>query len=87
MATTPNPLSILLRTKVREVLNLAPGFPKSERMTLQLVNQLMGGGISIQEVRDAMEWNLERRYIRSELDDDKLVLWYITEAGQAQQRI
>jgi len=87
MAANFNPLTIILRVKVREALNFSPGYPKTEAMVLQIVNQLVGGGVDIQELRDAMEWNLTHRFIRSEKDDDKQVLWYITEAGIAQQRI
>jgi len=77
----------ILRRKVREVLNMQPGFGKTEAMLAEYVPELAGGPVSLQELRDAMEWNHEQSYIRS-VDDKETdsILWYIP-AGIAQQRI
>jgi hypothetical protein len=77
-----------LRRKVREALNLAPGYGKSESMLHELVNDLTGSPVSLQQLRDAREWNHEQGYIRSEDDDaSDQILWYITKSGIAQQKI
>ena len=85
----PNkPLMAIVRRKVREALNMAPGYGKTEAMLLELVNELSGGGVDLQTLRDAREWNHEQGYIRSEDDEDSCqVLWYITHEGIAKQKI
>jgi len=81
------PLS-LIRREVRTVLNMRPGFGKTEAQLLEFSNALIGGGISLQELRDALEWNLSERFIRSERDDEaNETLWFITQSGIAQQNI
>jgi len=84
----PNkPLTAIIRRKVREALNIQPGYGKSESMLLEIVEQLYGGPVGLQVLRDAREWNHEQGYIRSEDDDDaNEVLWYITPAGIAKQK-
>jgi hypothetical protein len=77
----------MVRRKVREVLNMAPGYGKAEGLLLEYVHELTGGNVSLQELRDAMEYNHDRAYIRSEYDpESETVLWYITPAGVAQQK-
>ena len=77
----------MIRTKVREVLAMAPGYGKSEQQLLEFTNALTGGGVSLQDLRDAREWNHEQGYIRSEEDSDSdLILWYITQSGIAKQK-
>jgi len=78
----------ILRRKVREVLNMQPGFGKSEEMLMEYLPRLAGGPVSLQEQRDAREWNHEQGYIRSEDDaDTDEILWYITAAGIAKQKL
>jgi hypothetical protein len=78
----------MIRRKVREVLAMAPGYGKTERFLLQAVNDLCGGGIPLQDVRDAMDWNHSQRLIRSTTDDEaETVLWFITPAGLARQTL
>ena len=87
MANTSIPKS-MIRRKVREVLNMQPGFGKTEALLAEYVPTLVGGPVSLQEVRDAMEWNHLQGYIRSQDDaESETTLWYITQSGQAQQRI
>ena len=85
---TPNkPLTAILRRKVREALNMAPGYGKSEAQLLELVRELAGGPVGLQDMRDAREWNHEMGYIRSEDDDESNdVIWFITQAGIAKQK-
>jgi hypothetical protein len=88
MAGKPTVSKAMLRRKIREVLHMAPGFGKTERQLLEFVNELTGGGVSLQELRDAMEWNHGEFYVRS-VDDDETeeTLWFITSNGIAQQNI
>lgn len=78
----------MVRRKVREVLHLAPGYGKTERVLLECVNDLTNGGVSLQELRDAREWNHEHGYIRSRIDEEsEEILWYITKDGIAVQNV
>ena len=77
----------LIRRRVREVLAMAPGYGKTEAMLLEFCNELNGGGISLQELRDARDWNHAESYVRSEDDDESgQVLWFITKTGIAKQK-
>lgn len=79
---------LMIRRKVREVLAMQPGFPKTEIFIHQAVNQLCGGGVSLQDSRDAIEWNLQQNFIRSERDEEaETVGWFITPLGQAKQAV
>lgn len=81
------PLTAIVRRKVREALNMAPGYGKTEAQLHEMVAMLAGGPVSLQELRDAREWNHENGFIRSEDDDEsETVLWYITPAGIAKQK-
>ena len=88
MANKSSPLAAILRRKVREALNIAPGFGQTESQLHEYVGDLAGFPITLQELRDAREWNHEHAFVRSE-DDDATgsILWYITKSGQAQQKI
>lgn len=84
----PTVSKAIVRRKVREVLAMAPGFGKTETQLLEFVNELTGGGVSLQELRDACEWSLSESYIRSSYDEESEdTLWFITKAGIAQQNI
>lgn len=77
----------MIRMKVREVLAMAPDYGKTEEFIHQAVNSLCGGGVSLQEVRDAMEYNLREKMIRSEEDkESETILWFITAAGSARNK-
>lgn len=77
-----------MRQKIREALNIRAGSGKTERMLLEMVNELVGGGVSLQEVRDAIEWNHSEAYIRSAYDDEAEVTeWFITKAGIEQENL
>lgn len=78
----------MIRRKVRQVLAIQPGYGKTESLIVEAVNDLCGGGVGLQAVRDAMEWNLSERLIRSKEDKEaEVTLWFITEAGLAKQAI
>ena len=78
----------MIRRKIREVLDLARGYGKTEKVLLESVNDLIGGEVGLQELRDGMEWNLGENYIRSHYDQEaEETHWFITPAGQARQRV
>lgn len=77
-----------LRKKIREALNISPGTGKTEAMLLEMVNELVGGGVSLQELRDGMEYNHGEAFIRSGYDKEAEVTeWFITKAGIQQENI
>jgi hypothetical protein len=67
---------------------MAKGQPKTEAMLLEFVNELTGGGVDIQMLRDAIEWNLGEGFIRYE-DNARTEErdWFITQAGLNENRI
>jgi hypothetical protein len=74
----------MIRNAVREALNMAAGFGKNERMLHYMVNTITGDKIPLQDLRDAMDYNLSEHYIRSKEDKDAdEVLWYLTPEGRA----
>jgi hypothetical protein len=77
-----------VRKKIREALNIQPGTGKTETMLLEMVNELVGGGVSLQELRDAMEYNHGEALIRSSYDKEAEVTeWFITREGIQQENI
>lgn len=78
----------MVRRKIREVLNMAAGYGKTEAVLHQAVNDLLGGGVGLQELRDALEWNLGEGFIRSKFDpESEETLWFITRSGIAKQNL
>ena len=77
-----------IRQKIRVALNISPGTGKTESMLLEMVNELVGGGVSLQELRDGMEYNHGEGFIRSvfikEADETE---WFITKLGIQQENI
>ncbi|RYD19906.1 MAG: hypothetical protein EOP88_17105 [Verrucomicrobiaceae bacterium] len=77
-----------IRQKVREVINMRAGFGKTEAQVLEFVNDLLGGGVNLQDVRDAIEWNHTEGYLRRHEDKElEVVQWFITTEGQAKENI
>lgn len=73
---------------MREVLVLADGSPRTEQQILRGVRRLAGEEVTLQEVRDAMDFNHGEAFIRSEFNkQEEVVHFFITKAGQAQERI
>lgn len=76
------------RRKVREVLNMAPGYGKTEEVLLDAVNELVGGGVSAEQLREWIEWNHGDEYVRYEVNEDTDDReWFITSHGQAKESI
>ncbi len=77
-----------IRKKIREALNIRAGTGKTEEMLLEMVNEMVGGGVSLQELRDGIEWNHAAAFIRSEWNDQaEETEWFITPDGIAQENI
>lgn len=77
-----------IRKKIREALNISPGTGKTEAMLLEMVNELVGDGVSLQELRDGMEYNHGENFIRSAFDKEAEVTeWFITRTGIQQENI
>lgn len=84
----PTVSKAMIRRKIREVLAMAPGYGKSEPQLLEFVNELTSGGVSLQELRDALQWNHAQAHVRSAYDpESEETLWFITKSGIAQQNI
>ncbi len=77
-----------VNAKIREVLAMASGYGKTEGLILQSVNDLTGGGVTLQEIRNALEWNLSQNFVRSEYDsEDETTVWFMTAGGTAKQNL
>ncbi len=78
----------MVRRKVREVCCMAAGQGKTETMLLEFVNELTGGGVDIQMLREAIEYNHAENFIRyrdnKETEERE---WIITREGQAEEGI
>ena len=78
----------MVRRKVREVCAMAAGHGKTEAMLLEFVNELTGGGVDVQMLREAVEWNLSQGFVRyAENAETEETEWFITKAGVAQEEI
>ena len=74
------------RRWVREALALAEPYALPEAALLSGVRRLAGGAFDESEYRRALEWNLSRNYIRSEVNEDTdLREWRLTPLGRAKQ--
>lgn len=76
------------RKAVRDVLAAQDGDPISEEQLLTKVNYLVGGGLDLSQLRDALEWNHGEAYVRREyVKEVDLNSWFITQAGINHDRI
>ena len=88
MSHKPTISKARIRQKIREALNISAGTGKTEEMLLEMVNELVGCGVSLQELRDGMEYNHAEAYIRSAYDKEADVTeWFITKEGIKQENI
>lgn len=78
----------MIRRKIRQVLNMASGYGKTEAVLHEAVNDLLGGGVSLQELRDGIEFNHSENFIRSEFEKEaEETEWFITQAGKAKENL
>jgi hypothetical protein len=88
MSGKPTISTARIRRNIRVALNISPGTGKTEGMLLEMVNELVGGGVSLQELRNGMEYNHGETYIRNHYDKEADVTeWFITKLGIQQENI
>jgi len=88
MGAKPTVTDARVRQKIREVLNMAPGYGKTETMLLEFVNELTGGGVEIEQLRAGIEWNHGQDYVRRHVNEDTdEVEWFITKHGIAKETL
>lgn len=76
------------RKAVRDVLGAQDGDPIEESQILRKANYLVGGGLDLSQLREAMEWNHDEAYIRSEyIAEAEMTAWFITGRGLNHDRI
>lgn len=77
-----------LRKAVREVCNAAPGYGKTEQLLTDGIYEITRTRVPLEDLRRAIEWNHSEAYIRQEKNKDTDEQeWFITEHGQAKERI
>jgi outer membrane biogenesis lipoprotein LolB len=76
------------RQKVREALRIANGNPQTESQIHEMVKELVGMQVGLQEIKDAMEWNHGEAMIRSEwIKAAEETAWFITPLGINQENL
>lgn len=76
----------IYRAHIREVLALAHPWWLPERALEDRVKTLAGGSFDLSDYRRAIEWNLEKDYIRSRTNEDTdQTEWKLTKLGEAKQ--
>jgi hypothetical protein len=76
------------RKAVRDVLKMQEGEPLGEEPMLDAVDELVGGGMDLTQLRDALEWNHAQAFVRKEyVEEADLDGWVITKAGINHDRI
>lgn len=76
------------RKAVREVLAAQEGEPLSEQQLHRKTEFLVGGGLNLTELRDAVEWNHNEGFVRTEyISEMEMNAWFITKAGINHDRI
>lgn len=86
MGAKPTVTDAKVREKIRDVLNLAPGYGKTEALLLEGVNELTGGGVTEAQLQAGIEWNHGKEYIRRRTNEDTdETEWLITKHGIAKE--
>lgn len=88
MPKTPRVSPGEIRKAIRDVLSMQAGEPLAEEPMLKKVNRLVGGGVDLTMMRDAIEWNHSEALVRSEeIEELDLKGWVITHKGINHDRI
>lgn len=88
MGAKPTVTDAKVREKIRDVLNLAPGYGKTEALLLESVNELAGGGVTEAQLQAGIEWNHGKEYIRRRVNEDTdETEWLITAHGIAKEEL
>lgn len=78
----------IIRRYVREFVAMAKGYGCTEDAIYDSVNQRVPGKADLSQVRQAVEWNLAKDYIRGgENQDTDEYEWKITSEGIAKESI
>ena len=77
-----------MRLYVRETCAMAQGYGCTEEMIYDAVNERVPGKADLTQVRDAVEWNVSKNYLRRQKNEDTDDFeWVITQDGIAKDRI
>lgn len=77
-----------VRLYVREICAMAEGYGCTEAMIYDAVNERLPGKANLTQVRDAVEWNVSKNYLRHQVNEDTDESeWVITQDGLAKERI
>lgn len=77
-----------LRKYVRETLAMTPGYGHTEKMIVDAVNERLPVDANLTAIRDAIEWNHGKAYLRQEENEDTEQIEYsITKKGLAKEAI
>jgi hypothetical protein len=79
---------ILIRRAVRRALALRPRDGLTEGVIFEACKIQGYQGLKVNELREAMEWNLARNLVSFKRDDDlEEDLWTLTKAGRVKEGI
>lgn len=88
MAGKPRVSPAEARKAVRDVLAAQEGDPISEAQLLTKTNYLVGGGLDLSQLREALEWNHGEALVRTEyIKEADMTSWFITRTGINYDRI
>ncbi len=77
-----------VRLYVRETCAMAEGYGCTLEMICDAVGGRLPGGADLTQVRDAIEWNVSKNYLRHRVNEDTDEHeWLITQDGLAKGRI
>lgn len=77
-----------LKRYVRDVCSLAKGYGVTEKFMHDSINQLVPAGVEIDDLREAVEWNVSQGFVkRAKNEDTEDFEWSITKAGIAKDNI
>jgi hypothetical protein len=77
---------VILRKKLREVLAMAPRRRFSEQMLLDALNRLVPEELTVQELKQAIEWNHAHNWIEYRHNEDEgRDEWFLTDAGKQKE--
>lgn len=77
-----------LRRYVRDVCSLAKGYGVNEKFMHDAINQLVPAEVELDELREAVEWNVSQDLIKRAFNaDTDEYEWSITKAGIAKDNI